>query len=552
MLAKGSSTGALRPGDVVSARYRVERFLERSAQEESYAVRALEDGRPLLLKLVVWPGGQPELSKAELQAWKVLGTRLASLRHSALAQTHELIPLDEEGRTCLVREPVELEGQTLSELLQTLGRPLSEPEVLGLAAQLGEALDAAHRLDLLHLSLSLRRIVVLPEGDHWRVKLTDLGLYPPSLAARFAEPGYLAPEVLAGQPCDARSDQFTLAVILYELLSGQPAFIGAPDEPREVVVQRVVAEDPLPLLLSQRVELALQRALSRSRGVRYPTLRDFVAALGGDVRRFAPPTVGHTKSVAPRRETSLARLWLPMVQGALWALCGLSLLFGVRKLLFPKPRPVPAIVTQADVSTAPDAAQAIEASDDTDLDLPERTDGDATGGKDDARVTTARLDPTPTADRKDGGSGGGASAGPSRLASHGTVRPAPRAVGHRRDGGAEDASGPGGADPVPTPPDSANNATVAVQIEVSSQEGKLSSAQEAKLRACLRLVRRAELPYRVVLENITGTLYVSPRGTSDEFLTSRDFRDCLKLQISGMIIPKVVTISGKAKGKTTP
>ena len=48
MLAKGSSTGALRPGDVVSARYRVERFLERSAQEESYAVRALEDGRPLL------------------------------------------------------------------------------------------------------------------------------------------------------------------------------------------------------------------------------------------------------------------------------------------------------------------------------------------------------------------------------------------------------------------------------------------------------------------------------------------------------------------------
>lgn len=548
MLAKGSSTGALRPGDVVSARYRVERFLERSAQEESYAVRALEDGRPLLLKLVVWPGGQPELSKAELQAWKVLGTRLASLRHPALAQTYELIPLDEEGRTCLVREPVELEGQTLSELLQTLGRPLSEPEVLGLAAQLGEALDAAHRLDLLHLSLSLRRIVVLPDGDHWRVKLTDLGLYPPSLAARFAEPGYLAPEVLAGQPCDARSDQFTLAVILYELLSGQPAFIGAPDEPREVVVQRVVAEDPLPLLLSQRVELALQRALSRSRGVRYPTLRDFVAALGGDVRRFAPPTAGHTKSVAPRRETSLARLWLPMLQGALWALCGLSLLIGVRKLLFPKPRPVPAIVTPADVSTAADA-QAIEASDDTDLDLPERTDGDATVGKDDASVAKARLDPTPTADRKDGGSGGGASAGTSRLASHGTVRPAPRAAGLRRDAGAEDTSGP---DPVPSPPDPANNATVAVQIEVSSQEGKLSSAQEAKLRACLRLVRRAELPYRVVLENITGTLYVSPRGTSDEFLTSRDFRDCLKLQISGMIIPKVVTISGKAKGKTTP
>jgi hypothetical protein len=92
----------------------------------------------------------------------------------------------------------------------------------------------------------------------------------------------------------------------------------------------------------------------------------------------------------------------------------------------------------------------------------------------------------------------------------------------------------------------------AVQIDVMSQDGKLLPAQENGLRTCLRLVRRPPLPYRVVLENIGGTLYVSPRGTADEFQTSSDFRDCLKLRISGIVIPKVVTLSGKAKGKTTP
>ncbi|HMY58356.1 MAG TPA: hypothetical protein PK472_08885 [Pseudomonadota bacterium] len=91
-----------------------------------------------------------------------------------------------------------------------------------------------------------------------------------------------------------------------------------------------------------------------------------------------------------------------------------------------------------------------------------------------------------------------------------------------------------------------------VQVDVSSQDGKLTAVQESKLRACLRLVRRPAPPYRVVLENISGTLYVSPRGTSDEYQTSSDFRDCLKLQISGIVIPKVVTITGKAKVKTTP
>ena len=91
-----------------------------------------------------------------------------------------------------------IRDRPLDAFLLSLGRPLSESEVQMLAAQIGEALDAAHRADLLHLCLSPRRIILLTDRDEWRVKLTDVGLYPPPLAARFAEPGYLSPEVLSG------------------------------------------------------------------------------------------------------------------------------------------------------------------------------------------------------------------------------------------------------------------------------------------------------------------------------------------------------------------
>lgn len=539
MSAKVTPIGTLRPGDIVAGRYRVERFLQRYLHEESYAVRTITDGRPLLLKLIVWPGGAPELSPSELESWKLHVSRLVQLRHPSLSQTSELIALDGDGRTCLVREPVELEGQTLAELLHGLGRPLTEPEVLQLATLIGEALDAAHRQELYHLSLSLRRIVVMQEQGSWRVKLTDFGLYPPALAARFAEPGYLAPEVLSGQPVDARSDQFSLAVILYELLSGQPAFIGGEDEPREVVVQRVLAEDPLPLLLSQKVELALQRALSRSRGVRYPQLRDFVTALGGDVRGFSPPT--QTVPLAPRPRApveSFFRLWLPMVQGALWALCGLGLLFGFKKLVWDRKPPVYVDVghdldeqIDASVASSDGSAQDSDAATEN-LDVPDEVSApDLRAGK-----------PTLV----DAGTGNGARPVATKPVSGVAAQPA-KGPALRRDGGIGEPDRPIGPLVTVSP-----NSEPAVQIDVTSQEGKLLPAQENGLRMCLRLVRKPTLPYRVVLENIGGTLYVSPRGTADAFQTSSDFRDCLKLRISGIVIPKVVTLSGKAKGKTSP
>jgi hypothetical protein len=99
MSAKVTPIGTLRPGDIVAGRYRVERFLQRELHEESYAVRTIPDGRPLLLKLIAWPSGPPELSPAELESWKLHVSRLVQLRHPSLSQTYELIAIDGDGRT---------------------------------------------------------------------------------------------------------------------------------------------------------------------------------------------------------------------------------------------------------------------------------------------------------------------------------------------------------------------------------------------------------------------------------------------------------------------
>ena len=110
-------------------------------------MRAVEDGRPLLAADLAGRT-PPSCHRTSCLIGSPVSSDSRASLHPSLSQTHALIPFDEEGRTCLLREPVELEGKTLPELLRSLGRPLRETEVQDLASQIGEALDAVHRLDL--------------------------------------------------------------------------------------------------------------------------------------------------------------------------------------------------------------------------------------------------------------------------------------------------------------------------------------------------------------------------------------------------------------------
>src|ERR1700726_4252357 len=162
---------------------------------------------------------------------------LAALNHPNIATIHGLE--QSEGVHYLVMELVA--GQTLAERIS--GGALKIEEALKVAAQIEEALEAAHEKGVIHRDLKPANVKVTPEG---RVKVLDFGLAKafagdggqdlsnaPTLTAMGTEegrilgsPAYMSPEQARGQPVDKRTDIWAFGCVLYELLTSRRAFEG--------------------------------------------------------------------------------------------------------------------------------------------------------------------------------------------------------------------------------------------------------------------------------------------------------------------------------------
>ncbi|HRI49621.1 MAG TPA: hypothetical protein PLW65_05520 [Pseudomonadota bacterium] len=551
----GPAAPAPKPSEVVAGRYRIVRVLCPSGADSPFATyetttvgatpRLPSSGaeavrQAVTLRLLTAPASGPgpyslrDEDRAHLAKQAVL---LMRVQHPAVAQTYELGPY---GERCvlLAREPAEREGQTLRDLLAARGGPLPEAEAVKLCAQIGEALEAAHQQGACHLNLTPSCVPVYPDGPGLRVKVADFGLLPPSWAAQLGEPGYLAPEQLGGpsgatdgQLCDRRTDQFALAVILYEMLAGQPAFIAAANEDRQIVLGRVSNEDPLPLSQSRPVEQALARALSRSRGVRFPSVRDFMRALGADVSRW-PASLPYIKAAGPPPADRSPRLLLPMAAGAVFALLGLGAVVALRQLTEHRGRPPtaerrPSTSGQATGATNEEGPRPPAVGPPAPL-LPVLTDGgtdDAAGPAEDLAAGSEPLDLQPAEDQ-----------------SSDDLAP----LGPRRPGI------PGLRPPTSPPPGAVGGSTGPLKLAFSGPESEaLTETQRSELTSCVKMIS-PRLPFTILLQNINGTLYVDPNHTSPELSTSQDFRDCLKQRVKGKIVPKVLNITKMSKGKAAP
>jgi predicted Ser/Thr protein kinase len=173
-------------------------------------------------------------------------------------------------------------GETLRDLLLREG-PLPPVRAATLAATLAEALEYAHRRGVVHCDIKPGN-VLLPAED--LPKIVDFGIAqithtetgPREAVAGTA--GYIAPEQLAGETPDGRADEYSLAAVLYEMLTGRP-----PQEGRSLAALATVP-GPRPASLRQRSpgipgELAaiVTRGLEPERAQRYPSAGDFAAAL---------------------------------------------------------------------------------------------------------------------------------------------------------------------------------------------------------------------------------------------------------------------------------
>jgi serine/threonine protein kinase len=159
-----------------------------------------------------------------------------------------------------------VEGRPLSRILgSSASRKLPLGPALQLAQEIAEALHYAHGRGVVHRDIKPANILVTREGH---AKIADFGIAKVSesqitLPGRvLGSPAYMAPEQLSGEPADARSDLFSLGVILYTILTGHRPFQG---NSAATVISKVAHHDPLPVtVLEADFPAALNRIISRA------------------------------------------------------------------------------------------------------------------------------------------------------------------------------------------------------------------------------------------------------------------------------------------------
>jgi hypothetical protein len=188
-----------------------------------------------------------------------------------------------------------LTGESLAARLKR-GR-LPEKHALDVARQIGSALDAAHRMEVVHRDLKPDNIFLCPRDvdgelrDH--VKVLDFGISKIRNAqtvltqdmALLGTPYYMSPEQASGrnQEIDGRTDIFALGAIVFEMLTGVTAFPGnsIPAVIFQVVYQQHPSIKQLAPATSARVVAAVDRALAKNAADRFPTMAELVEALTG-------------------------------------------------------------------------------------------------------------------------------------------------------------------------------------------------------------------------------------------------------------------------------
>ena len=214
----------------------------------------------------------------------------AQLRHPNIVSILDF-NLDAEGRPFLVMEL--LNGPSLRQEIEARA-PMAIADVQAIVLPICGALQAAHDHGILHRDLKPANIVAHDFGGGTRVyKLVDFGLVremrseETRLTAAHEFVGtftYAPPEQLTGNAVDHRSDQFSLAVVVYEMLTGRPPIQET--DPGQFVTRMI--RDPLPPASTLRLDLpkwldvVLGRALAKAPGDRYPSMSAFAAALSGD------------------------------------------------------------------------------------------------------------------------------------------------------------------------------------------------------------------------------------------------------------------------------
>jgi ABC-type transport system substrate-binding protein/class 3 adenylate cyclase len=276
------------------AGFRIERLLGRGAMGAVYLAEDQHLKRKVAVK-VIGPGltGDERFRRRFL-----LESQLAaSLEHPHIVPIYGA---GEEGDVLFLAMKY-VEGYDLRELLDASDR-VGDERALNLIAQVGDALDSAHGLGLVHRDVKPANILI-GAGAAEHAYLCDFGLarHASTVASLTGEPfvgtiAYIAPEQIESGAVDARADVYALGCVLFECLTGAPPF------EREGDLQVVFAhlKEPPPLVttfrpdLSEAIDGVIEKALAKTPDDRFSTCAELVAE-AGEALQTAPPEISHSR-----------------------------------------------------------------------------------------------------------------------------------------------------------------------------------------------------------------------------------------------------------------
>ncbi|HEX2952112.1 MAG TPA: protein kinase [Armatimonadota bacterium] len=276
-------------GTSLNNRYRLEAEIGHGGMGVVYRARDLSLNRPVAIKVL-----PPEFTLDEqfLFRFKNEVLNVARLDHPNIVQVYDV---GQDGNTNYYVMQL-VEGSDLHTEIVRRGR-FSLEEAIGIIDQVASALDYAHQQGIIHRDIKPDNILIDRKGSP---RVVDFGIAKTVEGTRMTggmigTPEYMSPEQARGEALDGRADQYALAIVVYEMLTGTTPFRSDTARAWSLVNAQINAQPPDPRQwvgeLPEHVSGSLLQALAKVPGYRFATCAQFVTALAGHIQPSMTPPI---------------------------------------------------------------------------------------------------------------------------------------------------------------------------------------------------------------------------------------------------------------------